>query len=155
MLFRVSRLDAPLQDSHNQRSVMKPALLLLLAFTLLPAQDNSESARIRPGENSDSQAKVLGEIPTGVLEIEKLSGTISKVDLAARTISVQTKKDAPELVLTFSQPEGREQIKLSKKAEKKLGKKRLRLDEVAMGSEVQIRYYPMLGQIMELTVDAK
>jgi hypothetical protein len=155
MRFRASRLDAPLQDSHNQRSVMKPALLLLLAFTLLPAQDNSESARIRPGENSDSQAKVLGEIPTGVLEIEKLSGTISKVDLAARTISVQTKKDAPELVLTFSQPEGREQIKLSKKAEKKLGKKRLRLDEVAMGSEVQIRYYPMLGQIMELTVDAK
>lgn len=134
---------------------MRLALLLLLAFNLLPAQDQSESARIRPGESSDSQAKVLGQIPTGVLEVEKLSGTISKVDLAARTISVQTKKGAPDVVLTFSQPEGREQIKLSKKAEKRLGKKRLRLDEVAMGSEVQIRYYPMLGQIMELTVDAK
>jgi hypothetical protein len=59
------------------------------------------------------------------------------------------------LVLTFSQPEGREQIKLSKKAEKRLGKKRLQLDEVATGSEAQIRYYPALGQIMELTVDAK
>jgi hypothetical protein len=26
---------------------------------------------------------------------------------------------------------------------------------VAAGTAVQIRYYPMLGQIMELTVDAK
>jgi hypothetical protein len=134
---------------------MRLAVFLLLASALAPAQDSSESARIRPGESSDSQAKVLGQIPTGVLEVEKMSGTISKVDLTARTISVQAKKGAPDLVLTFSQPEGREQIKLSKKAEKKLGKKRLRLDEVAMGSEVQIRYYPMLGQIMELTVDPK
>lgn len=134
---------------------MRLALLLLLSSTLLLSQDESQSAKIRPGESGDTQAKVLGQIPTGVLEIEKLSGTISKIDLTARTISVQTKKGAPDLVLTFSQPEGREQIKLSKKAEKKLGKKRLRLDEVALGSEAQIRYYPMLGQIMELTVDLK
>lgn len=134
---------------------MRLALLLLLSSTLLLSQDESQSAKIRPGESGDTQAKVLGQIPTGVLDVEKLSGTISKVDLAARTISVQTKKGAPDLVLTFSQPEGREQIKLSKKAEKKLGKKRLRLDEVALGSEAQIRYYPMLGQIMELTVDLK
>ena len=128
-------------------------LLLLLASGLLLSQD--DSAKIRPGESGDSQARVLGEIPTGVLDVKKLSGTISNVDLSARTISVQTKKGAPDVVLTFSQSEGREQIKLSKKAEKKLGKKRLRLDEVAMGSEVQIRYYPLLDQIMELTVDAK
>jgi len=132
---------------------MRLALLLLLSSTLLLSQD--ESAKIRPGESGDTQAKVLGQIPTGVLDIEKLSGTISKIDLTARTISIQTKKSPPDLVLTFSQPEGREQIKLSKKAEKKLGKKRLRLDEVETGSEAQIRYYPMLGQIMELTVDLK
>lgn len=134
---------------------MRLALLLFLCSTLLLSQDESQSAKIRPGESGDTQAKVLGEIPTSVLDVEKLSGTISKIDLAARTISVQTKKGAPDLVLTFSQPEGREQIKLSKKAEKKLGKKRLRLDEVTMGSEAQIRYYPALGQIMELTVDLK
>jgi hypothetical protein len=132
---------------------MRLVLLLLLASGLLLSQD--ESAKIRPGESGDSQARVLGEIPTGVLDVKKLSGTISNVDLSGRTISVQTKKGAPDVVLTFSQPEGREQIKLSKGAEKKLGKKRLRLDEVAMGSEVQIRYYPLLDQIMELTVDAK
>ncbi|MDA0205119.1 MAG: hypothetical protein O2795_07210 [Acidobacteria bacterium] len=132
---------------------MRLALLLLLSSTLLLSQD--ESAKIRPGESGDTQAKVLGNIPTGVLDVEKLSGTISKIDLKARTISVHTKKSSPDLVLTFSQPEGREQIKMSKKAEKKLGKKRLRLDEVEMGSAVQVRYYPALAQIMELTVDAK
>lgn len=98
---------------------------------------------------------MLGEIPTGVLKVEKLSGTVSHVDLKARTISVQTKKGGPDLVLTFSQPADREQIKLSKKAEKRLGKKRLQLDEVVPGSEIQVRYYPVLGQIMELTVDLK
>ncbi|MDA1233267.1 MAG: hypothetical protein O3A53_00535 [Acidobacteria bacterium] len=133
--------------------MMRLALLLLLSSTLLLSQD--ESAKIRPGESGDTQAKVLGNIPTGVLDVEKLSGTISKIDLKARTISVHTKKSSPDLVLTFSQPEGREQIKMSKKAEKKLGKKRLRLDEVEMGSAVQVRYYPALAQIMELTVDAK
>jgi hypothetical protein len=132
---------------------MRIALLLLLSSTLLLSQD--ESAKIRPGESGDTQAKVLGEIPTAVLDVQKLNGTISKIDLKARTISIQTKKSSPDLVLTFSQPEGREQIKMSKKAEKKLGKKRLRLDEVEIGSEVQIRYYPALGQIMELTVDLK
>lgn len=134
---------------------MRLVLLLLLSSTLLLAQDESQSAKMRPGESGDTLAKVLGNIPTGVLDIEKVSGTISKIDLEARTVSVHSKKSSADLVLTFSQPEGREQIKLSKKAEKKLGKKRLRLDEVAMGTDVQVRYYPALGQIMELTVDAK
>jgi hypothetical protein len=132
---------------------MRLALLLLLSSTLLLSQE--ESAKIRPGESGSAQGKVLGNIPTGVLDVQKLSGTVSKIDLTARTISVHTKKSSSDLVLTFSQPEGREQIKMSKKAEKKLGKKRLRLDEVEMGSAVQLRYYPMLGQIMELIVDAK
>lgn len=148
-------LDASRRDSDNQGNVKNLALLLILSSTLLLAQDGSESARIRAGESGDGQAKVLGEIPTGILDVQKLSGTVSNIDLKARTISVQTKKGAPELVLTFSQPEGREQIKISKKAEKKLGKKRIRLDEVEVGAEVQVRYYPMLGQIMELTVDVK
>jgi len=134
---------------------MRLVLLLVLSSAFLLAQDDSQSAKIRPGESGDTQARVLGNIPTGVLEVQKLSGTISKVDLDARTISVQTKKGAADLVLTFSQPEGREQIKLSKKAEKKLGKKRLRLEEVKSGIEAQVRYYPALGQIMELTVDAQ
>ncbi len=134
---------------------MRLVLLLLLSSTLLLSQDDSESAKIRPGESGDTQAKVLGNIPTGVLDVEKLSGTISKIDLKERTVSIHTKKNAADLVLNFSQPEGREQIKLSKKAEKKLGKKRMRLDELETGAEVQVRYYPMLSQIMELTVDAK
>jgi hypothetical protein len=134
---------------------MKLALLLILSSTLLLAQDASESARIRPGESGDGKGTVLGEIPTNVLEVEKTSGTVSNVDLKARTISIQTKKGSPDLVLAFSQPEGREQIKISKKAEKRLGKKRVQLDEVKAGAEVQVRYYPALGQIMELTVDLK
>ena len=55
--------------------------------------------------------------------------------------------------LTFPQPSGREQIKASKKTAKLLGRKKLTLEELKTGSKVQLQYYPLLGQVMELIID--
>ena len=34
-----------------------------------------------------------------------------------------------------------------------LGKKRLKLEELKVGSEVSLQYYPVLGQLLELIVE--
>ena len=151
-LLATCRLDAFRRGFHNQMVAMRIFAIALLSATVLFAQD--ESVKIRPGDSRNAQGKQLGQIPTGVVDVKKTKGTISQVDLVARTVSIQTKKNSEALVLSFSQPQGREQIKTTKKAQKKLGKKRLRLDELAVGTQVQLRYYPALGQIMELTVAA-
>ncbi len=131
-----------------------PALLVLSAVAVF-AQGPDESARIRSTERGKDQAGVIGEIPSGVLEMEKAKGTLSAVDLEARTVTIQTKKGSEPMVLAFSQPEGREQIKASKKAEKRLGLRRISLEDLEEGTPVQLRYYPVLGQILDLTIDVK
>jgi hypothetical protein len=90
-----------------------------------------------------------------MLEIVKLKGTVSKVDLERRTVTIlpDKKKEGGELELSFAQPKGREQVKVSKKAAKLLGKKDLELEEVRPGSKVKLEYYPGLGQVMELTIE--
>jgi hypothetical protein len=129
---------------------MKIFVILLLSATALLAQD--ESVKIRPGESGNAKGGVLGEIPSNVVDVKKAKGSVSEIDLVARTVSIQPSKGA-ELVLAFSQPNGREQIRTSKKFEKKSGKKRLRLEEIETGAKVQLRYYPALSQLMELTVE--
>ncbi len=131
-----------------------PALIILSAVGLL-AQGSDESARIRSSETGKGQAGVIGEIPSGVLELEKAKGTLSAIDLEARTVTIKTKKSVEPMVLTFSQPEGREQIKASKKVEKRLGLTRISLEDLETGTPIQLRYYPVLGQILDLTIDAK
>jgi hypothetical protein len=130
------------------------ALPLALAQKSSSAQTSS-SSKIRPGDHSNAVGNELGEKPEAVLRIVKAKGKLSAIDLKDRTVTVSTdKKDSEDgLKLTFSQPNGREQIKVSKKAEKILGKKRLKLEELKVGSEVSLEYYPVLGQLMELTVD--
>jgi hypothetical protein len=133
------------------------ALAALLAVPLALAQNNqtSSSSKIRPGDHSNAVGNELGETPGSVLQIVKVKGKLSAVDLKERTITVATdKKDNEDgLTLSFSQPADREQIKVSKKAEKILGKKRLKLEELKIGSEVSLQYYPVLGQLLELTVE--
>lgn len=130
-------------------------LFVFLAGPLAFAQQSS-SSKIRPGDSSNAVGTELGEKPEAVLRIVKLKGTLSAIDLEERTITVDSdKKDQEDgLKLMFAQPTGREQIKASKKAEKVLGKKRLKLEELKVGSEVSLQYYPVLGQLMELTVEA-
>jgi hypothetical protein len=132
-------------------------LVAVLAVPLGLAQNNqkSSSSKIRPGDSSNAVGNEIGEKPEAVLHIVKVKGKLSAIDLKDRTITIETdKKDKEEgLKLAFSQPTGREQIKVSKKAEKVLGKKRLKLEELKVGSEVSLQYYPVLGQLLELIVE--
>ena len=89
-----------------------------------------------------------------VLTIVKVKGSIGDIDLEKRSVTiVPNDKKAGEVELTFPQPRGREQIKVSKKAAKRLGKKDIELEELKPGTSVLLRYYPSLQQVMELIVD--
>jgi hypothetical protein len=93
----------------------------------------------------------LGEIPTGVLKVDKLKGRVKLVDLQKRTVTVT--HSSGELVLGFPTAAGREKVTLGKKPAKALGKKSMGLEDLPAGSEVKVAYYPTLGQIMEITVE--
>jgi hypothetical protein len=94
------------------------------------------------------------DVPESVLKVVKVKGAVERVDLAKRTVTiVPEKKNAEALELSFPQPSGREQIKVSNKAEKILGKKKLDLEELKAGSKVVLEYYPALQQVMSLTVE--
>jgi hypothetical protein len=135
--------------------VLAAALALPLALAQIKSGEKSSSSKIRPGDHSNAVGNELGENPEAVLQIVNVKGKLSAVDLKDRTITIATdKKDNEEgLKLAFSQPAGREQIKVSKKAEKVLGKKRLKLEELKVGSEVSLQYYPVLGQLLEMVVE--
>lgn len=93
----------------------------------------------------------LGEVPTGVLKVEKLKGKVKAVDLKKRTVTVTS--DGENMELGFPTAAGREKVTLGKKAAKALGKKSVLLEDLPAGSEVKVQYYPTLGQIMEITVE--
>ncbi len=127
--------------------------LLVMTCWLLPAQQQSTSSKTRAGSSENAVGNVLGEKPSAVLEIVKVKGTVREIDLKARTVTIVPGKNESPLKLEFAQPTGREQIKTSKKAAKLLGKKKLKLEELGVGSKVRLEYYPVLGQVMELIVE--
>ena len=121
--------------------------ILLCAQGNTPAMDKARST-------NDHAPDTPIDVPDSVLKVVKVKGTVEKVDLAKRTVTFASeKKGDANLELTFSQPAGREQIKVSKKAEKVLGKKKLDLEELKSGSKVILEYYPALQQVMSLTVE--
>lgn len=93
----------------------------------------------------------LGDKPSGPLKVENLKGTLKKVDLQKRTVTI-AQADG-ESVFSFPTAAGREKIYLSKKVARALKKKSLRLDEIPVGSQVKVAYYPALGTIMQLTIE--
>jgi hypothetical protein len=136
------------------RLLVSAGVLLLLAAGLpLAAQTSNEPAMDRARDGARPGDAPLNN-PGSVLEIVKLKGTLDKVDLQTRTVTISPeKKQAEDLVLSFPQPKGREQVRVSKKAEKLLGKKKLNLDELKTGSKVTLEYYPALQQVMSLTIE--
>ena len=107
--------------------------------------------KARSGERGNNSP--LG-VPDEVLRVVKIKGVIDTTDLQTRTVTVKpNKKEDPALELGFPQPAGREQIKAGKKAEKVLGKKNLTLEELKPGWDVTLEYYPVLGQILSLTIE--
>ncbi len=127
--------------------MVSASAIFLWAQSDVPAMDKARS----PNDHSPDAPL---DVPDSVLKVVKVKGTIEKVDLTKRTVTIASEKknDAP-LELTFSQPAGREQIKVSKKAEKVLGKNKLDLEELKAGSKVALEYYPVLQQVMSLTVE--
>lgn len=135
------------------RFTTKLALILAAAASLSFAQQQTTSSKTRAGNSQNAVGNVLGDSPSAVLQVIKIKGTVSAVDLENRTVTVVPQKQEDGLKLQFSQPNGKEQIKTSKKAAKLIGKKKLKLEELKTGSKVRLQYYPTLGQVMELIVE--
>jgi len=130
------------------------ALVMLLAAAA-PGQDpNSASSKTRTDDNTGVRGNIQGVKPDKVLKTIKDSGVVRKVDLQARTVTIAANDHEEGIVLSFSQPTGREQIKTSKKFAKETGKKKLELDELQVGSKVKFEYYTLLGQLMDLIVES-
>ena len=130
--------------------------LLLIGSVLLSAQKTSTTAtgdKVRTTERYTGEHQTQINKPTSVLKVVKVKGILDKIDLNKRTVTIIPDKKKDGVELTFSQPSGREQIKASKKAAKLLGRKKLTLEELRTGSKVQLQYYPLLGQVMELIID--
>ncbi len=94
---------------------------------------------------------VLGDRPEAVLALENLKGTVKKVDLEKRTVTVAHPNG--DSTFGFSTAAGREKISLSKKVAKALNKKSIRLEEIPPASKVKVAYYPAIGSIMEITIE--
>ncbi len=152
-------VDAGRPEAQNEQEMLtiRPAAFLLSATLLLTsaavAQQANAGSKTRSTDPTRADVHELGIKPNSVLKVRKAKGVIAKVDLVKRSVTITLSKGKDPMELTFSQPSGREQIKTSKKMAKALGKKVLRLDEVPIGAKVQLAYYPLLGQLMELTVD--
>ncbi len=132
-------------------------LLLMFVVTLaLPAQKastTSSGAKIRRDIDFKGGPEAPLNRPESVLKVLKVKGTLERIDLEKRTVTILAGKRDAGLELGFPQPAGREQIKVSKKAAKILGAKKLRLEELKAGSKVRLQYYPALGQLMELIIE--
>jgi len=129
-------------------------VLSVLSAAAAWAQQQPATEKARPAPGKNTQGDVLGERPDQVLDLVKLKGVVQKVDLEGRTLTVVSGKQQTGIELSFPQPSGREQIKVSKKLAKTLGKKSLSLEEVKTGSKVQLQYYAALNQMMEIIVSS-
>ncbi len=131
-------------------------LLVLVATFVLPAQKTSTTssgAKIRRDIDFKGGPEAPLNKPESVLKVLKVKGTVQGIDLEKRTVTVRPRKGNTSLELGFPQPAGREQIKVSKKAAKILGTKKLKLEALKAGSKVRLQYYPALGQLMEIIVE--
>ena len=131
-------------------------LLVFVATLVLQAQKTSTTssgAKIRRDIDFKGGPEAPLNKPESVLKVLKVKGTLEGIDLKKRTVTIRPAKRDTGLELGFPQPAGREQIKVSKKAAKILGTKKLKLEELKAGSKVRLQYYPALDQLMELIIE--
>jgi hypothetical protein len=127
-------------------------LLLAVAVCGATAQQRTVSSSTRPGVNDNASGALEGTRPEKVLKVVKDKGQVTSIDLQNRTVLFSLNK-TKSIKLAFSQPAGREQIKAGKKATKRIGKNRLRLEELETGAKVRVQYYPLLSQLLEVVID--
>ncbi len=132
------------------------ALRLILALAIVSwaasAQQKTVSSSTRPGVNDNASGALEGTRPESVLKIIKAKGAVKSVDVRNRSVLLDLGRRG-ELQLAFSQPAGREQIKLAKKAARRLGTTRITLEELQADTKVRVQYYPQLAQLLEVVVD--
>lgn len=132
------------------------SLRLILALALFAccavAQQRTVSSSTRPGVNDNADGALEGTRPEKVLQVVKAKGTVTAIDLQKRTVNLALGKTG-KVELAFAQPPGREHVKAGKKAAKRIGKSRLRLEEVPVGAKVRVQYYPLISQLMEVVLD--
>ncbi len=131
---------------------LRVTLALALAACCATAQQKTVSSSTRPGVNDNASGALEGTRPESVLKIVKGKGTVTSVDLQKRTVFLSLGK-SKSIELSFSQPPGREQLKAGKKAVKRIGKNRIRLEELQPGAKVRVQYYPLLSQLLEVVID--
>lgn len=133
---------------------MSLRLILALALCVCPAlaQQRTVSSSTRPGVNDNADGALEGTRPEKVLQVVKAKGTVTAIDLQERTVNLTLAKTGA-IELSFAQPPGREHVKAGKKAAKRIGKSRLRLEEVPVGAKVRVQYYPLISQLMEVVLD--
>lgn len=126
----------------------------VFALLAIPAAaQNDTGSKTRAGDPNGTRGNELGLKPDSVLDIIKLkSAYVMDVDLQKRTVTVSAKREEKGIELAFPQPNGLEQIKLSKKAQKRLGVQKIRLEQLKVGTQVRVQYYPVLEQFLELLV---
>lgn len=133
---------------------MSLRLILAVALCVCPAlaQQRTVSSSTRPGVNDNADGALEGTRPEKVLQVVKAKGTVTAIDLQERTVNLTLAKTGA-IELSFAQPPGREHVKAGKKAAKRIGKSRLRLEEVPVGAKVRVQYYPLISQLMEVVLD--
>ena len=131
---------------------LRLTLATTLAVCCAVGQQKTVSSSTRPGVNDNASGALEGTRPESVLKIVKDRGSVTSVDLEKRTVLLSLSK-SKSIELAFSQPPGREQLKAGKKAVKRIGKNRIRLEELQPGTKVRVQYYPLLSQLLEVVID--
>lgn len=151
------------------------ACLLIASAIALTAQTAPRTAGEKSDPNRESPslgdpaATYSGDLKS-MAKPQKATAFVSALDLNQRSITmVPAKKGgkfrvaslddkgrawgwADKINLGFPVPAGMEKIKTTKKSAKALGKKQLSLEQLPVGSKVKVEYYPVLKQILEITV---
>ena len=132
--------------------MLRLSFAVVLTVACATAQQKTVSSSTRPGVNDNASGALEGTRPESVLKIVKDKGTVTSVDLQNRTVLFSLSK-SNAIELSFSQPAGREQLKAGKKAVKRIGRNRIRLEELQPGARVRVQYYPLLSQLLEVVID--
>ena len=158
------------------RCLGKVVVCIVLGALAMEAQEPTPGERTRPSSTGQTYnapgARYTGKGGSYFVAPQKAKAIVMAVDLSKRTIKIAPAKkngtfrvaeitpegrvwhQVKEMELTFVTPSGQEQIRASGKAAKRLGKKRLRLDEIPKDARIKVEYYPAGPAAREIIVES-
>ncbi len=162
--------------SFTARCLGKVVVCIVLGALAAQAQQPTPGEQTRPSSVGQTYnapgAKYTGKGGSYLVAPQKAKAIVMAVDLSKRTIKIAPAKkngtfrvaeitpegrvwhQVKEMELTFVTPSGQEQIRASGKAAKRLGKKRLSLDEIPKDARIKVEYYPAGPAAREITVES-